>query len=547
MLPAVILLGMFAGCAVPQTPPGGPPDTTPPRLVASSPAASAVNVDAQEVSLTFDEYVDAASFARALSVVPEPERPIDIRWRRRTATLRFPEPLRPNTTYVLTLDTALRDARGVSLSQPLTIAFSTGAALDAGQLSGRVVRALDGTAAPGVDVYLYARPDSLSLETLPDRPLYRTQTDADGRFTFSYLRQQPYAGVALTDRNRNRQRDTGEAVAVPPRPILIPDTTETASQQGAPWVLAPRDTTAPSVLRVEPLSRQRATLRFSEPVRLLTLEPSDWSLADSATGVPVTLRELYQPPDAPASVAFVADPMAPVPHELRYQSVVDTSGTAARGTVIFIPPAEPDTLTPRFLGFMPQSDSVGVLMPREQPALRFSLPVDSARLATAVSATDSLDTARPFTTATNDGTTYRLRFTPPLALGQTLTLRVSDQSLADTVRTLRLRRLSDRQLGAHSGVVEAPDRAAPLLVELYRERQRVAQTVAGPDGTFRFELLPEGTYRFRAFSDLDGDGQWSPGSVAPYAPPEPLVWSGAPTWRARWDAALADTIRISPP
>lgn len=113
----------------------------------------------------------------------------------------------------------------------------------------------------------------------------------------------------------------------------------------------------------------------------------------------------------------------------------------------------------------------------------------------------------------------------------------------------RFQRLADTSLGSLSGVILPPDTTAgetlpPIIVELFEGDIWITRTAARPDGTFVFEQLPQGTYRFRAFLDRDRNEQWSAGSLIPYLPPEPLVWSDAATWRARWDAALADTLRL---
>ena len=69
--------------------------------------------------------------------------------------------------------------------------------------------------------------------------------------------------------------------------------------------------------------------------------------------------------------------------------------------------------------------------------------------------------------------------------------------------------------------------------------------VTGPDGTFRFEQLPEGRYQLRYFLDRDADSTWDRGTLTPYAPPEPVGWT-ADTLRVRprWETALGDTLRF---
>jgi hypothetical protein len=124
-LPFLLCLLLAVGCATPIPPSGGPEDTTPPRLEAAEPAADAVNVRADRLVLTFSEDVDEGSVVRAFGIAPGWETPPDVRVRGRRVEVTFPDSLRANTTYVVTLDTNLRDLRNVALPQPITLAFAT--------------------------------------------------------------------------------------------------------------------------------------------------------------------------------------------------------------------------------------------------------------------------------------------------------------------------------------------------------------------------------------------------------------------------------------
>ena len=70
---------LVCGCAEPRPPTGGPRDETPPQLVSQEPAHESVNVPTTtQLKLTFSEYVNQASFVRALSITPAPQRPLAI-------------------------------------------------------------------------------------------------------------------------------------------------------------------------------------------------------------------------------------------------------------------------------------------------------------------------------------------------------------------------------------------------------------------------------------------------------------------------------------
>ena len=547
---------VFAACANPQAPSGGPRDETPPSIASSDPAADAVNVSAEHVDLVFSEYIDVSSFAEAFSLTPAFEEPLAFDWSGRRVRVELPAPLRDSTTYVLTIDTDLRDERGVALAQPLTLAFATGPDIDRGRLAGRVLGAARGQGLAGLDVYAYAAPDSTALDSLPDAPAYRTQTDPEGAFQFDYLREQPYYVVALADRNRNRQPDPLEAYAVPPRPALSSDTSDAARIE-APWVATARDTIPPTLNRVQALSDRRLVLRFSEPVRLARRDTAGWTLRDSLADQRRAVQQAFTRPDDPLALYLLTEMLRPELHTLRPGDglVTDTVGNALLPTTArFTPTEEADTVQTRFVGFTPENLAAGdqqlyTLPPETAPGLRFNQPLDTTRLRSLLTAADTTGRPRAFALSSPDGVTYRLQLVPPLQPAEAVRLALDARPLgADTTFARTFRRLSDRELGELSGVV-ALSGSAPIIVELYDAGNPEAaprRTQTGPDGEFLFANLPEASFRYRAFADRNENGRWDAGRLAPYAPAEPITWSAQPIQtRPRWETALDDTLRLS--
>ncbi len=526
---ALLLLTLVLGaCANPVPPTGGPPDREPPRLVASVPEPSAVNVASPVIRLTFSEAVDQQSLARALSITPEPGTPPRLSWKGRTVEIDVGA-LLPNTTYILTIDNTFRDARGVALATPLTLAFSTGATLNSGRIAGTVREPLTGTGVPGIDVFAYQIADTITA--LPARPLYRTQTSANGDFAFEYLGPGPFFVVAVRDANRNTRVDAGEAIGVPPAFALSPDTAAIAT----PFLLSQADTTAPTVERVRSYSAIRHALRLREGV---ARAEGEWRVADS-TGAAVPILQRYQTRIQPREVFFVTPPLSRQPYTLSFGGIVDSAGNILPGGLeTWMPTAARDTFALRFEGFIP---SDGLLQPGQEGAVRFSLPLpDSLR-------------ARLVTVQTPDGSDILLALTSDSTT--TYTFPVAD-SLTVIVHAERLgapEAVSQtfvapgaRDLGGIEGVVAAPD-ATLVVVELTGDDGAVV--TARPDNTGRFRLsgLLPGTYTLRAFEDINRDGRWNGGTLIPYRPAERIGWATEPVEvRARWDNALPDTLRFSP-
>ncbi len=544
-----LLAALCAACATPVAPSGGPADQTPPRLLESAPAADAVRVRTDRLVLTFSEAVDERALRQALALAPDFERPPEVTTRGRTAEVVFPDSLRPNTTYVVTLGTELKDLRGVALREPITLAFATGDRLDRGRIAGTVRDPATGEGVGGTGVFAYALadsvaalPDSLRAAALPDpreaAPDYRTQTGEDGAFRLDYLRDADFFVVAVEDRDRSRRADPGEAFAAPPRPAVRAADADSAGVPELALFRTRLDTIPPEPLRVRPRSRSRFAVRFTEPVRLDTLDAAVFAVEDSVSGRAVPVEAVYADAD-PQQLVLRTAPMAEAVHRLtvvRPDAVRDSSGNVLRAQPLsFTPPAEADTVRLRFLGFEPvRGDSAVTLRPGERAAVRFSEPPDPARLAVQ----DETGAALPFTTTTEDGT--RLRIVPEAEGPFRLLVREPDSTFAR-----RYQPFPADSLGGITGVALADSVAdGSVLVEAVPIGGNPVTVEAAADGTFVLPRLPGGAVRLRAFVDRDGDGRWDGGRLAPYRPPEPLLLVPEPTRvRPRWETEV-DTLRV---
>lgn len=547
-IPLILLFCIAAGCADPRSPTGGPPDKTPPELVTTEPTHETVSFSGSTVQLEFSEYVDQASFMRAVSITPAPQGRIRYRWRKRRVDIRFPGPLREQTTYLITLDNNLRDMRGVALRHPLTLAFSTGPRIDQGRITGRILEPLRGAGAAGMGIHAYALPDSTALDSFPDRPDYRTQTDEEGRFVFTHLREQPYYIMGVQDRNRNGVADANEPYAVAPFAAIdaAPDTT--AGQ--LTWIVTRRDTLRPAVQRVRTLSHRRLQVRFTEAVVLHLREPESWALEDSATGRPIAVNAAYQSSTNPREVFLTTDSLSEGAYGLRPDSsLTDSSGNAMLSVLhYFDARAAADTMQLRFIGFYPAGGSGETLLfPRERPMVLFNAPVPDAALATVVRAQDSTGQAIGVRAATEDGTAYVLEFSPPLSADHTIAVHVQDGA-QDSVYVHHYRRISEQELGSVSGWAIGKEAAARLVVELYATdtaTKPVATMIVDSTGAFSFGKLKEASYSIRAYEDRNGNRRWDGGDLLPFAAAEAIAWSAEPvSVRPRWDTALSDTLFV---
>lgn len=559
---AVVATLAIAACAVPVAPTGGPADAVPPTLVDVQPPDGATNVSTDRIRLTFDEYISEGTFARAFSITPEPEQPPDISWRRRTVTIRLRSPLRESTTYRITIDRELRDLNNVELQSPVVTAFATGPTINRATLKGSIVDGTTGEAARSMDVFAYSF-ESATLDTLsslPNRPLYRTQTDDRGNFELTYLSEGEYFVVGVADGNANRMPDAGERTAFPNDPTAY-------ASESAPDSLvmyaAVNDGTAPSLRLANASSKRRFEVVFTEAV-LLGGErgrPDGWSVSDSMSALDAGAYPIERLFISPRGADRVMIETSAIPDSISTVRIVtgvvrDSLGNeTSPGAEVFAAVSQrADTTRTRLLGIRPvpaTDDSVATVSPHERivVALNQSLPPETWLSMTGPDSTTTFE----YSWTTADGRSYELA--PRLPVGTEAFLlrvhagRLDDSLPSDSIATHRFRQLRAGELGEISGVIR-PD-STVAVGDIYADVRRsgtpdlVIPAPVQPSGAFKATGLRPGRYVLRTFVDLDGNGRWTPATFPPHEAGEPVVWvTDSLEVRSRFETVLPDPVTI---
>ncbi len=212
-LAGALLIGW--GCARPIPPEGGPKDTTPPKIVAAkSTPNGALYFQDRAIYLTFDEWVTLQNVNTELLVSPPLAQRPEVYLKKRTVILRFHEDevLRPNTTYVIYLGTAVRDLHEDNPAQDLRFVFSTGDHLDSASVLGVVVDAFSNEPVENAAVMLYDNFTDSAI--VAERPYYLIRTDKSGQFRLPNVRPGIYRCIAVEDADQNlRWKPEAERIA----------------------------------------------------------------------------------------------------------------------------------------------------------------------------------------------------------------------------------------------------------------------------------------------------------------------------------------------
>lgn len=221
-------IGLVIGCAQQRAPTGGPPDTTPPEVVSSTPENYSTHFSANRIVIEFDEYVQPNNINDQLVVSPPLEKDPVLVVRGRQMTVDLEGSLRDSTTYTFNFGAGIRDYTEGNTVTDLLYVVSTGDFIDSLEVKGRVTDGLTGSAEDQMLVMLYkGAEDSLPRTTLPR---YFDRTDKDGTFHIRNIAEGSYRIFALKDGNLNYLYDNiDERIAFLDssiRPVVVDSTYE---------------------------------------------------------------------------------------------------------------------------------------------------------------------------------------------------------------------------------------------------------------------------------------------------------------------------------
>ncbi len=544
------MLLLLSRCAIDIPPTGGPEDKTPPRVVAVFPDSGALRVQTNKLRVRFDKYIVTQSLRNALFFSPRID-DYEVESDGKEAEIILYEPLKPNRTYACTITKALTDTRGNSLAQSFTFAFSTGSTIDSGMISG-VVYSAENRFIKGATVFAYFIPegDTLFADTLNPshtQPDYIAQTNENGQFQLSFLKNGSYRLFAIVDKNQNLLFDSGE-------PFAIPFDSVYTGRTNVRLRLTERDTTRIELQSANSYTSHRIALRFDRNLVSDSLTIENFSVIDSTTRSPLRLYDFYTNLEGNRELIYlVCDSLIKERvYGVQVFHVQDAFGNRADTLVTsLVGISEPDTA--RATIQLTFADSAKGILERDPPSPRgrrllveFSLPIDRSSLSNAFrlfKGNDTLELDFLF----RDGRRVELKPRSEFELGAWYRIDINHRNILDA----RGRKTLDTLIQLHFqiagkdlfGELEGEllidsmfqsSKQFALRLELIGEKKFYPQVVLTPTpqriAKFKFSNLPEGKYFLSSFIPSDSVEvspfrEWDGGSLKPFRPSEPFFIS----------------------
>ena len=215
-----------SGCATRATPPGGPKDEEPPKVVFEKSTPNfQTDYLPEEIVVTLDEWVKLNDPFNQILVSPPLQKRPDVRIKGRSVVVKFDEEevLRENATYTINFGEAIQDITESNPIKNYSYVFSTGPVIDSLIVTGRVMDAISGEPIENATIMMYTSfTDSIIVK---EKPFYATKSLKDGSFTIENVKEDTFKIVAVVDENLNYLYDPAvELLGAMDSLVIITDT-----------------------------------------------------------------------------------------------------------------------------------------------------------------------------------------------------------------------------------------------------------------------------------------------------------------------------------
>lgn len=529
-------------CAKVEPPGGGPDDKKPPEIISVTPSAGSVNVSLEpELEILFSERMKREATEKAIFLSPLLFDYPEFEWSGRKLSIKLPEKLKENTTYVLTVGALAIDNHGNKLGQSQSFPFSTGQTIITNTIAGRVLN----TGARTIDAWAY-KLDSSDLGMFwMDIPDYITQTDSLGEFQFEYLSYGVYLVVAVEDKNKD------QFWTPPSEKIALPDTLIKLNENAVEYkplfmVAGDYDTLQPYLSKVESPDNRKVIIEFSSQMDknnvLLKSNYRIENVEDSILTIPII--DVYPYTDDKKTIILdCPDLVIGSKYKLTAVNLYSIYEIAADTLMQIFEAGDMDTTSPEIIKISPKPG------PRPLPTgfdikVGFSEACDTTNITQKVLLSDTLKV--PVSCEVLWEYPNLLVVKPDFQSGETYLFSMDEPNifdlvgnpLGDTTKIYKYFTASEDTFGQISGQVASPP-GNNVIVKAIAENGESTTTYSAEDGKFIFDKLFPGTYIIRGFCDADHNGHYSGGQIKPFRFAEHIILHiDSVTVRARWETDI---------
>lgn len=511
-------------CANQLPPTGGEVDKIPPEIEEVFPADGTINFNEDYFEIEFSEYVDKRSVTDAIFISPFIEGSLEFSWTGTTLEVIFPEDLKEDVTYTITIGTDVVDLNNKKrMAQSFTFSFSTGDKIDKKIILGSVY----GKEKEGIFIYAYKmNGDSDSL--LQRKPDYVSQTGVNGNFSLKGLGEGDYRVFAVNDQFKDYlyQQDQ-DKIGIPFRNVLLSEADSMFTDLN--FLLFDADTTNPRLISAIMTDKYHLLVSSSEELKKESIQANNFILIDSTENQVHKIIYAYKGSGKPEEFVLMTDAVLD-PSSIVYlqaDTLTDLNGNSMAFDFTKVVVSErPDTSSLKITSTVPAQDN---LIDFQDPEIKifFDEPFNKNFSVSAVALTDTFNNPLDFDLDFYDDATLIINPAENLKPDKIYLIKIQLKEFKDlagnskdSLFTLKFKTISGLEFTGLSGfVIDIDYNKNPILVLENGENQDIKYKQKLHSSKFEFTRVEPGKYVLWCFLDEDNDGKYD------YGWPEPIRFS----------------------
>ncbi|MFA6598541.1 MAG: Ig-like domain-containing protein [Ignavibacteriaceae bacterium] len=553
----VYLFGIFfsfflMSCANQLPPGGGPPDTIPPKIVEAFPQNGTTNFSEDYFELDFSEYVDKRSLKDAIFISPRIEGDLELDWSGESVRIYFPEPLKKNITYNVTIGTDVVDYNNKNrMAEAFTFSFSTGAKIDNGIIEGNVYSEKPS----GVMIFAY-KVTGDTIDPAKDKADYVSQVGEKGNFKLSGLAFQTYRIFAVQDEYRDFlfQPDQ-DKIGVPSHDITL--TEKDTLFNGLNFSLFGIDTISPRLFSAVMTDKHHLLITFSEEIDSASIDAKNFSIMDSTTKVELPVLYAYKGRAKAKELFLTVKDSLPVNDQyyVNARNIEDEGKNKTPLDVVSLTVSDrADTSAPQLLKTFPPQRGEAVDFLDTEIIFLFDNEFDVNGLKQKISFSDTSGKKIDFLLKKIDDASFVIKPEQKLKSLESYIIKFNFKDVVDvagnsidSLYLFKFKTFNGLNFTGFSGVVSNLDSSKISLLVLQNKATKdlVYTDRPNPKGEFTFTRVEPGKYKLYCFYDTNNDGIYSHGFPFPFQPSEEIKYHAEeinlpPRWEVtdfKWDFA----------
>lgn len=533
---------IFSSCASQLPPGGGDIDKTPPEIISVFPKNATLNYSDNYFEMKFSEYVDKRSVQEAIFISPPLTKSLKYDWSGRTLIAYFRDTLKANTTYTITIGAGVEDLNNRNkMAEPFSFAFSTGAKLDSGKISGRIYD----DDPSGTMVFAYLKKGD-EIDPASQKPDYVSQVGKNGKYTLVGLSEGEYNVFAFRDRLRDLLFQMNEdEFGVQFKDLKITD--EQVEITNSDFYLNRMDTIPPRLSSVVMLDRNHFLIEYNEPIDSSKTSASNFYLFDSTKQSRFNVSYFFKG-DAKIRNYYLAIKDSLIKENnitLVCNNIPDLQGNVNKyETFSITPKADPDTIPPKLQkisGNMP-GDKVDFENPVLTLMFNDGFPMNNIN--ETISVDDGSGKTLSHKIELKDDASFDVKIVTKLKQRNDYFLKIDLSKFIDVAGNKvdstykhKFTTNSELDFSGVAGNVKNADENFDLYVELKsvgNEKRNYINKV-NKDKTFNLTKILPGKYLLSSFIDKNKNIKYDAGSVKPLVYAEKFTfYPDTLILRARW-------------